>query len=64
MQKNPDMEHDDPNAVRLQPGDSDQFTWKFTNAGTFEFACLIPGYREAGMLGLAAVTSQTAQGLY
>lgn len=63
MQKNPDMEHDDPNAVRLQPGASDQFTWKFTNSGTFEFACLIPGHREAGMLGLATVTSQTAQGL-
>jgi uncharacterized cupredoxin-like copper-binding protein len=55
MQKNPDMEHDDPNAVRLAPGRSGEIAWKFTNSGEFEFACLIPGHRESGMIGLAAV---------
>ena len=55
MQKNPDMEHDDPNAVRLAPGQSGEIVWKFTNSGRFEFACLIPGHRESGMIGLAAV---------
>lgn len=55
MEKNPDMEHDDPNAVRLNAGEAGDITWRFTKSGTFEFACLIPGHREAGMIGLAAV---------
>ena len=55
MQKNPDMEHDDPNAVRVAPGQTGEIAWKFTNSGEFEFACLLPGHRESGMIGLAAV---------
>ena len=55
MQKNPDMEHDDPNAVRVAAGQTGEMAWKFTNSGKFEFACLIPGHRESGMIGLAAV---------
>ena len=55
MQKNPHMEHDDPNAIRLAPGKSGVIAWKFTQSGEFEFACLIPGHRESGMIGLAAV---------
>jgi len=49
------MEHDDPNAIRLAPGKSGVIAWKFTQSGEFEFACLIPGHRESGMIGLAAV---------
>ena len=51
MQKNPDMEHDDPNAVRVKPGKDGTITWQFTRPGTFEYACLIPGHYEAGMKG-------------
>ena len=51
MKKNPDMEHDDPNGKTLQPGQKTELLWHFSKAGTFEFACLIPGHREAGMLG-------------
>src|SRR5262249_44566863 len=43
MKKNPDMEHDDPNAKRLLPHGHGEIVWKFTKRGTFEFACLIPG---------------------
>lgn len=46
-----DMEHDDPNSVRLDPGMSDEVIWTFANEGTFEFACLIPGHYESGMHG-------------
>jgi uncharacterized cupredoxin-like copper-binding protein len=49
MAKFPDMEHDDPNSVRLKVGESGQIVWNFTNGGTFEFACLIPGHYESGM---------------
>ncbi|WP_262032428.1 cupredoxin family protein [Microvirga sp. Mcv34] len=55
MEKNPDMEHDDPNAKRLQPKKADEIVWQFTNAGTFEYACLIPGHYEAGMKGTVVV---------
>lgn len=51
MQKNPDMEHDDPNAKRLAPGKTGDIVWHFTRAGEFDFSCLIPGHREAGMTG-------------
>jgi|SRR5262249_10387852 len=51
MKKNPDMEHDDPNAKRLLPHGHDEVIWKFTKRGTFEFACLIPGHYEKGMFG-------------
>lgn len=51
MQKFPDMEHDDPNGKTLQPGQKTEMVWRFSKPGAFEFACLIPGHREAGMLG-------------
>lgn len=51
MQKNPDMEHGDPNAKRLAPKKTGEIVWAFTKAGEFDFSCLIPGHREAGMTG-------------
>ncbi len=55
MQKNPDMEHDDANAKRLAPKKMAEMVWQFTKAGEFDFACLIPGHREAGMHGKITV---------
>ncbi|MGN6284252.1 MAG: cupredoxin domain-containing protein [Afipia sp.] len=55
MRKNPGMEHDEPNGVRLDPGKSAEVLWKFTKAGTFEFGCLIAGHREDGMTGTIVV---------
>lgn len=55
MQKYPEMEHDDPNAKRVATKKSGELLWRFTKAGTFEFACLIPGHREAGMHGKVVV---------
>ncbi len=55
MEKNPDMEHDDPNGKRLAPNGSNEIVWRFTKAGTFEFACLIPGHYESGMKGTVVV---------
>lgn len=51
MAKFPEMEHDDPNSVRLQPGQETEISWTFSEAGTFEFACLLPGHYESGMYG-------------
>ena len=55
MQKFPDMEHDDPNGKTVQPSAKSEILWRFSKRGTFEFACLIPGHREAGMLGTIVV---------
>jgi uncharacterized cupredoxin-like copper-binding protein len=55
MKKFPDMEHADPNALRLSPFAGGAILWKFTKRGTFEFACLIPGHLEAGMHGSVIV---------
>lgn len=55
MKKFPDMEHDEPNGKRLRPNATGEIVWRFTKAGTFEFGCLIPGHREAGMFGTVIV---------
>lgn len=55
MEKNPDMEHDDPNAIRLTPNAKGEILWMFTQAGEFDFSCLLPGHRESGMFGTIIV---------
>jgi uncharacterized cupredoxin-like copper-binding protein len=55
MRKNPNMEHADPNGISLAAGKIGELVWQFTKRGTFEFACLIPGHREDGMLGIVTV---------
>ena len=55
MLKYPDMEHDDPNGKRLKSKGTSEILWRFTKRGEFEFACLIPGHRQAGMLGKVIV---------
>jgi uncharacterized cupredoxin-like copper-binding protein len=51
MQKYPDMEHDDPNGKTVQPNKTAEILWHFNKRGEFEYGCLIPGHREAGMTG-------------
>ena len=55
MKKNPEMEHDDPNGKRIAPKKTSEIIWRFTKAGQFEYGCLIPGHREAGMTGTVIV---------
>lgn len=59
-----DMEHDDPNSITLDSGESGEIVWKFANAGAFEFACLIPGHYEAGMHGPIAVAQVETERTY
>ncbi|MCF3643150.1 plastocyanin/azurin family copper-binding protein [Rhizobium sp. TRM95111] len=58
MEKFPEMEHDDPNAIRLAAGKSGEIIWKFTNDGTFKIACLVPGHYDAGMHGDVTVAKK------
>ncbi len=51
MEERPDMAHTEPNGARLKPNATAEILWRFTKAGTYEFACLIPGHYETGMKG-------------
>ncbi len=55
MKNNPNMAHEEPNGRQLAPKKTSELVWKFTKAGEFEYACLIPGHREAGMIGTIVV---------
>lgn len=55
MRKMPDMKHAEPNQVNLGPGKRGAIVWAFDKPGAFAFACLIPGHKEAGMVGQVAV---------
>lgn len=55
MKNNPHMEHEEPNGKEVDPKKTGEIIWKFTKAGEFEYACLIPGHREAGMTGKVVV---------
>ncbi|MBB5322876.1 cupredoxin domain-containing protein [Marinobacter oulmenensis] len=45
------MKHDDPNSVLLEPGESQEVVWTFSDKGNVEFACNVPGHYQAGMYG-------------
>lgn len=45
------MEHDDPNSVLMEPGETQEIVWTFTEATDLEFACNVPGHYQAGMVG-------------
>lgn len=57
MKKSPHMEHADDNMLTVAPGQSGELLWKFTQAGTVDFACLHPGHYDAGMKGAVAVAA-------
>ena len=49
MRDMPNMKHEDPNTVSLEPGASATITWRFKGQDTVVFSCNIPGHFEAGM---------------
>lgn len=55
MQKAPEMQHAEPNMITLEPGKRGDLVWKFDQVGIVDFACLIPGHLEAGMVGKVKV---------
>lgn len=58
MKKNPDMEHpDEPNMITVQPGKTGQLIWQFTEAGTVNFSCPLPGHSK-GMHGMINVEAK------
>jgi uncharacterized cupredoxin-like copper-binding protein len=57
MQKFPDMEHDEPYMAHVAAGKQGTLVWNFNRAGEFDFACLIPGHYQAGMVGTIKVVA-------
>lgn len=55
MKKFPNMEHDEPWMAHVAAGGKSEIIWKFNRPGEFEFACLIAGHYEAGMVGKIVV---------
>lgn len=50
MRTAPTMMHA-ANQIGLDPGQSGELVWRFGTSGTADFACLVPGHMEAGMVG-------------
>ena len=57
MVKFPNMEHDEPYMAHVPAGKTGQIVWTFNRAGSFEFACLIAGHYQAGMVGTITVSA-------
>ena len=51
MLEMPDMVHTEPNMITLDAGQRGELIWQFDKATMVDFACLIPGHTEAGMVG-------------
>ena len=55
MKAMPNSEHEAANGKRVVAKGTGDLVWRFAKAGTFEFACLVPGHFEAGMHGTIIV---------
>jgi len=55
MKKFPDMEHDEPYMAHVKPGTTQEIVWQFNRVGEFNYACLVAGHFEAGMVGKVVV---------
>ena len=58
MIKSKNMEHDEPYVAHVAPGKTGEVIWLFNRAGDFDFACLIAGHYQAGMVGTIKVNSR------
>ena len=58
MVKFPKMEHDEPYMAHVAPGKKGEIVWQFNKAGEFDFACLIAGHYQAGMVGKISVAAK------
>jgi uncharacterized cupredoxin-like copper-binding protein len=55
MKRFPNMEHEEPYMAHVAPGKTGEIIWTFNRPGEFDFACLLPGHFEAGMVGKIVV---------
>jgi uncharacterized cupredoxin-like copper-binding protein len=60
MAKFPNMEHDEPYMAHVGPSKVGELVWTFNRSGEFDFACLIAGHYQAGMVGKIKVAAAAA----
>ena len=58
MVKFPGMQHEQPYMAHVPPGKTGELIWNFNKPGNFDFACLIAGHYQAGMIGTITVTAK------
>jgi uncharacterized cupredoxin-like copper-binding protein len=56
MIKFPNMEHDEPYMAHVKAKSKGEIIWTFNKLGDFDFACLIAGHYQAGMVGKITVS--------
>jgi uncharacterized cupredoxin-like copper-binding protein len=59
MRKFPGMEHSEPYMAHVKPGTREEIVWTFNRPGQFNYACLVAGHFEAGMVGKAIVKARS-----
>lgn len=60
MQQMPNMMHQDPNAVTLEPGETKTLIWQFGGGGVVQYACHVLGHYQTGMIGKVFVGTADA----
>jgi uncharacterized cupredoxin-like copper-binding protein len=55
MKQHPDMAHTDAHSLTVGMMSRGELVWRFSRAGRFVYACLIPGHLERGMKGTIVV---------
>jgi uncharacterized cupredoxin-like copper-binding protein len=62
MIKFPTMEHSEPYMAHVGAGKTGEIIWTFNKPGDFDFACLIAGHYQAGMVGKIKVAAGKSDG--
>ena len=58
MLKFPNMEHDEPYMAHVPVGKTGEIIWTFNRVGEFDFACLVAGHYQGGMVGKITVAAK------
>ena len=58
MVKFPNMEHEEPYMAHVPAGKTGEIIWTFNRPGDFDFACLVAGHYQSGMVGKIKVNPQ------
>jgi uncharacterized cupredoxin-like copper-binding protein len=57
MRNMPNMVHEDPNSITVDPADTKELVWRFDGTDLVVIACNIPGHAEAGMVAKVKLES-------
>jgi uncharacterized cupredoxin-like copper-binding protein len=58
MLKNPGMVHTEQHQASIAADKTSEVVWTFNRAGNFEFACMVPGHYQLGMVGKIQVATK------